>query len=44
MKCRTLPIGLALVLTECSGLDSALRLESVDCELALADSYDEAAT
>ena len=29
------------LLTECSGLDGALRLESIDCELALAEIYDK---
>jgi Uma2 family endonuclease len=29
------------LLTECSGLDSVLRLESIDCELALAEIYDK---
>lgn len=29
------------LLTECSGLDGVLRLESIDCELALAEIYDK---
>jgi len=29
------------LLTECSGLDGVLRLESIDCELALAEIFDK---
>ena len=29
------------LLTECDGLDSQLRLQAIDCELALAEVYDK---